>query len=432
MAERWGFDTLMVRAGYNRAKHNQSVAVPIYQTSSFELGDVARARRLSSFTETGFLYSRVSNPTTDVLEQRITALDKASAAIAVGSGMTAITFSLLNTAEGGGRILTTPNLYGGTVNSFKKIYPKFGVEIDVVADADEPQSFENAIRQDNRWIFVESISNLNAVVADLEAIAAIAHAHDIPLIVDNTFATPYLLNPIRFAADVVVYSLTKALSGHGNIIGVLIVESGKFDWANGKFPQFAETDYTLKSSEGSETSILDAFPQSLFTARIRSILVNLSPFDAYLTLLGIETLSERVGKQVETTEALVRYLEQNEQVAWVKYPSAKSSPYNDLVAKYFSKDSGSVFTFGYKGTIEHAEKFIDSTKLFIYPLNLGDALSLIINVAATTHRELTEAEQRTADTSPETIRLSIGLEHPADLIADFEQPFAKAQCACCS
>jgi len=436
MADQWGFDTLKVRAGYNPTKHNQSVAVPIYQTTSFELGDVARARRLNAFAESGFVYSRLSNPTTDVLEQRIAALDGAAAAVAVGSGMAAITFSLLNTAEGGGRILTTAQLYGGTVNSFKKIYPKFGVEIDVVENADDPQSFENAIKEDTRGIFVESISNPNAVVADLEAIAAIAHAHNIPLIVDNTFATPYLLNPIRFGADVVVYSLTKALSGHGNIIGGLIVESGKFDWANGKFPQFEETDYTLKSLEGSERSILDVFPQSPFTARIRSIFVNyfgpnLSPFDAYLALLGIETLSERVSKQVETTEALVRYLEQHELVAWVKYPSAKNSPYKALAEKYLPNGSGSVLTFGYKGTVEQVETLIDSTKLFSYQANLGDARSLIINVAATTHRELTETEQRTADISPETIRLSIGLEDPADLIADLEQAFAEAQSICC-
>jgi len=431
MPEELSFDTIKVRGGYDPAQHNQSVAVPIYQTTSFELGDVARARRLTTFEEFGFLYSRVGNPTTAVLEQRIAALDGAAAAVAVSSGMAAVTYALLNTVEGGGRILTTPQLYGGTIDSFKKIYPRFGVEIDAVANVDDPQSFESAIRPDTKGIFVESISNPNAAIADIEAIAKVAHAHQIPLIVDNTFATPYLLNPIRFGADVVVYSATKGLSGHGNIIGGIIVESGKFDWGNGKFPQFTEPSFTLRDSAGKERSILEAFPKFPFTARIRFVHVaylgaSLSPFEAYLALLGIETLSERVSKQVESTEKIVRYLEQHEKVSWVKYPSAKGSPYKELAAKYLPKGAGSVFTFGFKGTIEQSERFIDATKLFSYQANVGDARSLIINSPKTTHGELTESEQRLADIPPETIRLSIGLEEPSDLIADLDQAFVKA------
>jgi O-acetylhomoserine (thiol)-lyase len=431
MPEELGFDTIKVRGGYDPAQHNQSVAVPIYQTTSFELGDVARARRLTTFEEFGYLYSRVGNPTTAVLEQRIAALDGAAAAVAVSSGMAAVTYALLNTAEGGGRILTTPQLYGGTIDSFKKIYPRFGIEIDAVANVDDPQSFESAIRPDTKGIFVESISNPNAAVADIEAIAKVAHAHQIPLIVDNTFATPYLLNPIRFGADVVVYSATKGLSGHGNIIGGIIVESGKFDWGNGHFPQFTEPSYTLRDSAGKERSILEAFPKFPFTARVRFVHVaylgsSLSPFEAYLALLGIETLSERVSKQVESTKKIVRYLEQHEKVSWVKYPSAEGSPYQELAAKYLPKGAGSVFTFGFKGTIEQSELFIDATKLFSYQANVGDARSLIINSPKTTHGELTESEQLLADIPPETIRLSIGLEEPADLIADLDQAFAKA------
>jgi len=431
MPEELSFDTIKVRGGYDPAQHNQSVAVPIYQTTSFELGDVARARRLTTFEEFGFLYSRVGNPTTAVLEQRIAALDGAAAAVAVSSGMAAVTYALLNTVEGGGRILTTPQLYGGTIDSFKKIYPRFGVEIDAVANVDDPQSFESAIRPDTKGIFVESISNPNAAIADIEAIAKVAHAHQIPLIVDNTFATPYLLNPIRFGADVVVYSATKGLSGHGNIIGGIIVESGKFDWGNGKFPQFTEPSFTLRDSAGKERSILEAFPKFPFTARIRFVHVaylgaSLSPFEAYLALLGIETLSERVSKQVESTKKIVRYLEQHEKVSWVKYPSAEGSPYKELAAKYLPKGAGSVFTFGFKGTIEQSERFIDATKLFSYQANVGDARSLIINSPKTTHGELTESEQRLADIPPETIRLSIGLEEPSDLIADLDQAFVKA------
>jgi O-acetylhomoserine (thiol)-lyase len=431
MAEQLGFDTIKVRGGYNPAEHNKSVAVPIYQTTSFELGDVARASRLISFSELGFIYSRLGNPTSDVLEQRVAALDGGAAALAVSSGMAAVTYSLLNAAEGGGRILTTPQLYGGTIDSFKKLYPKFGIGIDTVANPDDLRSFESAIRKDTRGIFVESISNPNAAVADIEAIAELAHAHGIPLIVDNTFATPYLLNPISYGADVVVYSATKGLTGHGNIIGGLIVDSGKFNWANGKFPQFTEVAYTLRDSEDRERSILDVFPQCPFTARIRLIHMcylgaPLSPFEAYLALLGIETLSERVRKQVESTRRVVRYLEQHEKVSWVKHPSAEGSPYKKLAEKYLPNGSGSIFTFGFKGTIEQSERFINSTKLFSYQANVGDARSLIINSPKTTHGELTESEQRSADISPETIRLSIGLEEPNDLLADLDQAFAKA------
>jgi len=431
MAEQLSFDTLKVRAGYNAAEHNQSNAVPIYQTTAFELGDVARASRLLTFNELGFLYSRVGNPTTDVLEQRVAALDGATGAVAVGSGMAAVTYSLLNAAEGGGRILTTAQLYGGTIDSFKKIYPIFNIKVDALAKADAPETFESAIKDDTKAIFIESISNPNAVVADIEAIAKIAHAHGIPLIVDNTFATPYLLNPIRFGADIVVYSATKGLSGHGNIIGGLILESGKFNWANGKFPQFTETAHTLRNLEGKERSILDVLPQIPFTGRIRFIHMaylgsSLSPFDSYLALLGIETLSERVKKQVESTEKIVQYLDQHKHVLWVKYPTAINSPYKQLAAKYLPKGAGSIFTFGFKGTVEQSEKFIDATKLFSYQANVGDARSLIINSPKTTHGELNEAEQRAADITPETIRLSIGLEEPADLIKDLEQAFSVA------
>jgi O-acetylhomoserine (thiol)-lyase len=431
MEEQLAFDTLKVRAGYNAAEHNYSVAVPIYQTTAFELGDVARASRLLSADEPGFIYSRIGNPTTGVLEQRVAALDGAAAAVAVGSGMAAVTYTLLNVAEVGGRILTTAQLYGGTIDSFKKIYPHFGLHIDALASAAVPESFEKAIQADTKAIFVESISNPNAVVADIEAIAKIAHAHGIPLIVDNTFATPYLLNPIRFGADIVVYSATKGLSGHGSIIGGIILESGKFDWSNGKFPQFTELAYTLRDLEGKERSFLDVFPLYPFTTRIRLVHTaylgsSLSPFDAYLALLGIETLSERVRKQVESTEKIVHYLDHHSHVSWVKYPSAKNSPYRMLAAKYLPKGAGSVFTFGFKGSLEQSEKFIDATKLFSYQANIGDARSLIINSPKTTHGELDRDEQRAADISPETIRLSIGLEDPTDLIADLEQAFSVA------
>lgn len=429
--EKLGFDTLKVRGGYDPKEHNNAVSVPIYQTAAFELGDTDRAAKLFSFSEASPIYTRIGNPTVGVLEQRIAVLDGAAGAVATGSGMAAVSYTLLNVAGKGGRILTTARLYGGTVDSFNKIYPDFGIEIDIVEQPDDPQSFEKAIREKTKAIFIESISNPNSTVADLEAIAQVAHSHGIPLIVDNTLATPYLLKPFQFGADIIVYSATKSLTGHGNVIAGLVLESGKFDWANGKFPQFEQPLYFLRNSEGTERSIQQVFPQTPFTGRIRAIYLNylgaaLSPFDAYLVLLGLETLSERVAKQVENTEKIIRYLETKEQVSWVKHPHAKDSPYRALAGRYLPKGAGSVLTFGFKGTGEQYNRFLNSVRLFSYHANIGDARSLIINSPKTTHGELTPEQQKQAGIAPETIRISVGLEDANDLIADLEQAFDRA------
>lgn len=425
------FDTLKVRAGYDPKDHNYSVAVPVYQTASFDLGDTDRAGRLFSFSEFGYLYTRVGNPTVDVLEKRIAALDGAAAAIAVGSGMAAVTYSLFNAAEGGGRILTTAQVYGGTFDSFKKIYPNFNIEIDQVSDIDDPDEWRSKIKPDTKALFVETISNPNAAIADIEVLAGIAHENDIPLIVDNTFATPYLLNPIKYGADIVVYSATKTLNGHGNAIAGLILESGKFNWANGKFPQFTAPVYMFRDSNGNERSFLEAFGQAAFTTRVRINYLAyfgaaLGPFDAYLALLGLETLSERVQKQVANTEKIIRFLETREEVAWINYPAAKGSKYKSLAKKYLPKGAGSIFTFGLKASEEQIKTFIDSATIFSYHANVGDARSLIINSPKTTHGELTPEEQKFAKIPPETIRLSIGIEDPDDLIRDLENAFRNA------
>ncbi|MBP2645860.1 MAG: mdeA 2 [Firmicutes bacterium] len=429
--EQFAFDTLKVRGGYNPKEHNNASSVPIYQTASYELGDTERVARLFSFSELGYLYTRIGNPTVAVLEQRLAALDGASGALAVASGMAAVTYTLLNLTEGGGRILTTPQLYGGTYDSFKKVYATFGVGIDLVLDPTDLDQFRKAIRPETRAIYVESISNPNAVVADIEALANLAHEYNIPLVVDNTVATPYLFNPLRYGADIVVYSATKALGGHGNAIAGLIVESGKFNWGSGKFPQFLQPHYTLRDAGGKERSILEVFPDAPFTFRVRLNYLAyfgaaLSPSDAYLILLGVETLSERVQKQVANTEKIVAYLETQPGVSWVKHPSAKASPYRRLAQKYLTKGAGSLLSFGFNGTSEQLNLFIDSVRLFSYQANIGDAKSLIINSPKTTHGELTAEEQRLADISPETIRLSIGLEDPDDLIRDLQQAFDKA------
>ena len=265
MTERYGFDTLKVRAGYDSKQHNYAVAVPIYQTVSFDLGDTERADRLASADEPGYIYSRIGNPTVDALEQRVAALEGGTGAVALASGMAAVSYTLLNLAEGGGRILTTPRLYGGTFDLLK-ILPSFGIEIDLVDDSDDPESFRKAIRTDTKGILIESITNPDATIQDIEAIAEAAHDQDIPLVVDNTFATPYLFQPFYFGADIVVYSATKAIGGHGAAMGGLIVENGKYNWANGKYPQFEATQYLLKELKTDrERSILEVFPDFPFT-----------------------------------------------------------------------------------------------------------------------------------------------------------------------
>ncbi|MFT3951204.1 MAG: aminotransferase class I/II-fold pyridoxal phosphate-dependent enzyme [Oscillospiraceae bacterium] len=428
MSDSIHFDTKKIRSGYNPAEHNLSVQVPIYQTASYDLGSTERARNLFSFTEAGFLYTRIGSPTTKVLEQRVADLDGATGAIAVSSGMAAITYTLLSLAEGGGRILALPNLYGGTIDSFVKIYPGFGIAIDFPENTDDPAAYERAIRPDTKAIFIESITNPNAEIPDIEAIADIAHKHGIPLVVDNTFATPYLFNPFAHGADLVVYSATKGLNGHGNVISGLILENGKFDWNNGKFPNIVRKEYLLRDGDGNYRSFFDIAPGAGFTTRIRMTYLAylgaaVSSFDAYLVLIGIETLSERLSKQVASAHKIIEYLETKQSVLWVKHPHAKNSPYKALAAKYFSKGAGAIFSFGLAGDEEQRNKFIDALEIFSYHANVGDARSLIINSPRTTHGELKPEQQELAGITPETLRISVGLEDPDDLIADLEQAF---------
>ena len=428
----YGFDTLKVRAGYDPKEHNYSVAVPIYQTVSYELGDTARVDRLLSFSELGWLYTRITNPTVHVLEQRIAALDGGTGALAVASGMAAVCYTLLNLAEGGGRIVTSPRLYGGTFDAFTKLFPKYGITIEFAEDTDDPTSYAKALTEDTKAIFIESISNPNATLIDIEALAKVAHDAGIPLVVDNTFATPYQLRPFEHGADIVVYSATKGIGGHGTALGGLIVENGKFNWANGKFQQFTQPQYLLRNRETDVyRSFLEIAPPFAFTLRIRLthlayLGAALGPFDAYLLLQGLETLSERISKQVATTKVLVEYLQDHPNVAWVQHPTARDSKYRALAEKYFPKGTGSVFSFGLRGTPAEYNKFIDSVRLFSFQANVGDARSLIINTPKTTHGELTFSEQASAGISADTIRLSSGLEDPKDLISDLEQAFSKA------
>ncbi|HBF40054.1 MAG TPA: bifunctional O-acetylhomoserine aminocarboxypropyltransferase/cysteine synthase [Firmicutes bacterium] len=425
------FDTLKVQAGYRADQHNNAVSVPIYQTTAFALGDSFRADRLFSFSENDPIYTRLSNPTVDVLEKRLAALHGAAGAIALASGMAAVSYALLNVAGKGGRILTTARLYGGTVDSFSSVFPDLGLEIDWVENPDDPAEFQNKLTSETKAVFIESLTNPLVTIPDLEAIARIAHEHGIPLIVDNTVATPYLLNPFEQGADVVVYSATKALSGHGNVIAGVVIESGEFNYGNGHFPQFEKPLWFLRDGNGMERNVLQVFPGTPFTGRLRAVHLNylgaaLSPFDAYLVLLGLETISERVAKQVANTQSVLEYLEQNEHVSWVRYPYAQGNPYRTLADRYFPKGAGSILSFGFKGTEEQMRVFLASTKVFGYQANIGDVRSLIINPAQTTHVELTLDQRKLVGLNPDTIRLSMGLESAKDLIADLDQAFQTA------
>ncbi|MFV0414086.1 MAG: O-acetylhomoserine aminocarboxypropyltransferase/cysteine synthase family protein [Oscillospiraceae bacterium] len=427
----YDFDTLKVQAGYLAASHNNAVSVPIYQTAAFALGDSYRADRLFAFSEDDPIYTRLSNPTVDVLEKRVAALHGAAGAIALASGMAAVSYTLLSVAGKGGRILTTARLCGGTVDSFGHLLPDLGVEIDLVENPENLQEFEKWVTPETKAVFVESLTNPLATIPDFEGIAKIAHAHGLPLIVDNTLATPYLFNPFAHGADIVVYSATKGLSGHGNVIAGLVVESGSFSYGNGSFPHFEKPLWFFRDVQGKERSVLQVFPSAPFTGRLRAVHLNylgaaLGPFDAYLVLLGLETLSERVEKQVANTRVVLVYLQQNSHVVWVSHPDAPKSPYRALARRYFPKGAGAVLSFEFRGTEEQKRKFLASTKVFGYQANIGDARSLIINPAQTTHVELTPVQRRLVGLSPETIRLSLGLESAKDLVEDLEQAFAAA------
>ena len=429
--ENYKFDTLKIKAGYSPKEHKDSVAVPIYSTASYEIGQAARFDRIAAGDEEGNLYSRLSNPTVDVLEKRIAALDGASQAVAVASGMAAITYALLALTENGGRILTTHQLYGGSVYHLDYLFPRFGVNVDKVANGSSIDVFEKAIKEDTKAIYVESISNPTATISDIEGLAKLAHKYNIPLVVDNTLATPYLCNPIKYGADIVVYSATKGISGHGTAIAGLVVDSGKFNWDNDKFPQFKENSIVLKDVKGNDRNYIDVFGKDAFAGKIRiDYLTNfgavLSPFDAYLILIGLETLSERVDKQIKNTKKIVEFLKDRKEVECISYPLLEGSQYKELAEKYFPKGVGSVFSFGFKGNQEQIYKLIDNVKVFSYQANLGDARSLIVNALKTTHGELSEEETKLAQIPENTIRLSIGLEDPEDLIRDLDNAFKVA------
>lgn len=422
------FDTLRIRAGYNPEEHNYSVNVPIYQTAAFDLGSIGRAESIWTMEDGSPIYTRVGNPTVTVLEERVKALDGAYAALALSSGMAAISYTVLALTENGGNIVAANSLYGGSEDSFSHFFPRFGAEIRFAKDRFDPSSYEKAIDENTRGIYIESISNPNAEIYDIELLADIAHRHNIPLIVDNTVATPYLFNPIKHGADIVIYSATKAIGGHGNTIGGIILESGNFEYSREKFPQFYEKSYKIKDKKGNRRSPYDINSKSPLIIHLRAFYLEfigaaLSPFDAFLILQGLDTISERVEKQTENAEKIVRFLENNENVLWVKHPSAENSNFRKLAEKYFPKGAGSILSFGFKGNEEQLDSFFKHLKFFSYHVNIGDVRSLIVNSPKTTHAEMDDEHLERADIEKNTVRISAGIESADDLISDLDSAF---------
>ena len=429
MSERtFHFDTLQLHSGQTPDPVTGSRAVPIYQTTSFVFKNFEQAKAISSVEEFGFDYTRITNPTNEVLENRIAALEGGSGALSVASGSAATAYSVLNILHSGHEIVAAKTLYGGSFSLFKNTLPKHGIRTRLVDPAD-PENFRRAINGRTRAIFIETIGNPDINIIDFEAVAQIAQEAGIPLIVDNTFGTPFLFRPFDYGANVVVHSATKYIGGHGTSIGGLIVDGGNFNWANGKFPDFTTPDPAYSGfvhwdrwgnypGAGNIAYIIKARLHYL-----RDLGACMSPFNAFLFLQGLETLSFRIARQVESAQKIAEFLDRHEDVTWVSYPGLKDSPYNALARKYLPKGPGAILAFGIRGGFERAKKFIENLKLFSFLANVGDSKSLVVHPATVTHGQLNETEQLLAGVKPEQIRLSVGTEHLDDLLWDLGQAF---------
>ena len=418
------FETKQLHIGQEQADPvTDARAVPIYATTSYVFHNSEHAADRFGLRDAGNIYGRLTNPTQDVFEKRIAALEGGSAALAVASGAAAITYTIQALAKAGDNIVAAETIYGGTFNLLEHTLPDYGITTKFV-DPDEEGAFEKAIDENTKAVYIESLGNPNSNIIDIEKIAEIAHAKNIPLVVDSTFATPYLLRPIEYGADIVVHSATKFIGGHGTAIGGVIIESGKFDWEkSGKYPQFSEPNPSYHGAVFTK-----AAPSAAFVTYIRAILLRdtgstLSPFHAFIFLQGLETLSLRVERHAENTAQVVKYLSKHPQVENVNHPSLKSSGYSKLYKKYFPNGGGSIFTFEIKGGEDTAKKFIDNLEIFSLLANVADVKSLAIHPASTTHSQLTAEELEEQGIKPNTIRLSIGTEHIDDIIYDLEEAF---------
>lgn len=418
------FETKQLHTGQeNPDSATDARAVPIYQTTSYVFRNSEHAATRFGLTDAGNIYGRLTNPTQDVFEQRIAALEGGVAALAVASGAAAITYAIQNLAQAGDHIVSSKTIYGGSYNLLAHTLPEYGISTTFV-DPDEEGSFEKAIQENTKAIFIETLGNPNSNIIDIKKLSDIAHAHKIPLVIDNTFGTPYLIRPIEYGADIVVHSATKFIGGHGTSLGGVIIDSGKFDWeASGKFPSITEPNSSYHG-----ISFSKAVGAAAFVTKIRAILLRdtgaaISPFNAFLLIQGLETLSLRVERHVENTKKVVEYLKNHPKVEHVNHPSLPENGYKELYDKYFPNGGGSIFTFEVKGGEEEAKKFIDNLQLFSLLANVADAKSLVIHPASTTHSQLNEEELAEQGIKPNTVRLSIGLEHIDDILFDLEEAF---------
>lgn len=422
--DKYKFETIQLHAGQESPDPaTDARAVPIYQTTSYVFKNSAHAAARFGLSDAGNIYGRLTNSTVDAFEQRIAALEGGVAALGVASGAAAITYTFLNLADAGENIVAAKTIYGGTYNLLAHTLPHYGITATFV-DPDEEDAFEKAIDDKTKAIFIEAIGNPNATLIDIDKVAAVAHAHKIPLVVDSTFATPYLIRPFEHGADIVVHSATKFIGGHGTAIGGVIVDSGKFDWeASGKFPAITEPNPSYHG-----ISFTKAVGSAAFVTKIRAILLRdtgatLAPLHAFLFLQGLETLSLRVERHVENTLKVVDFLSKHPKVERVNHPSLPDHPHHALYEKYFPQGGASIFTFDIKGSAKEAQKFIDKLEIFSLLANVADVKSLVIHPASTTHSQLTEEELLDQGIRPNTIRLSIGTEHIDDILADLSQAF---------
>jgi O-acetylhomoserine (thiol)-lyase len=416
-------ETLAIHAGHE-VDATGARAVPLYLTTSYVFRDTEHAARLFSLQEAGNIYTRIMNPTTDVFEKRIAALEGGVGALAVASGQNAELYAILNLARAGDEIVAASSLYGGTYALFAHNLPRLGITVKFV-DPSNPGNFRAAITERTRALYAETIGNPRCDVLDIAAVAAVAHEHGLPLIVDNTFASPYLCRPIEHGADIVIHSATKFIGGHGTAIGGVIVDSGRFDWGAGKHPLYTEPDaayHGLRYADLGEQAYILRARVSL----LRDLGGALSPFNAFLFIQGLETLHLRMERHSANALAVARYLEQHPKVEWVTYPGLESSPYYKLAQRYLPRGQGAILAFGIRGGAPAGRRFIESLRLFSHLANVGDSKSLAIHPASTTHEQLSEEEQRAAGVSPEMVRLSVGTEHIDDILADLEQALEAA------
>jgi len=416
------FETLQLHAGQETPDPTTGArAVPIYQTTSYVFENCAQAENRFNLSEGGNIYTRIMNPTNDVFEKRIAALEGGVGALALASGAAAVTYAILNIAHSGDHIVSSQAIYGGTYNLFAHTLPEFGITTTFV-DSDDVSNFEKAIQSNTKAIFIESLGNPNSNVIDIEKVAEIAHKHKIPLIVDNTFATPYLLRPIEYGADIVVHSATKFIGGHGTTIGGVVIDSGKFDWeASGKFPSLTEPNPSYHGVRFTQAVGALAYIIKLRTTLLRDTGSSLSPFHSFLFLQGLETLSLRVERHVYNALKVVEFLSKHPKVEKVNHPALEDNPYHELYKKYFPKGAGSIFTFEIKGDANTAKQFIDKLQIFSLLANVADVKSLVIHPASTTHSQMTAEELLASGIKPNTIRLSIGTEHIDDILEDLAQ-----------